>query len=452
MEHDGEAVKSHIDRVVLEAEANSERLSAYLRLLSFLVLFGVVMSLMLGDLGNVMAPAAVSMIAGMLPAYGLSTAIGVWLAHRGFFRPWLPWAFTTADVAFLVTIIALLTFGGGMPFTWALSMPAGALIFLIIAHAALRLRPMLAAYAAFLFAAAWVALYSALGNQPEPSMEVMMRQIHAVDGEVVRLLIAVVTAAILAVAVARARRLLLLATVDARRAANLSRYLPPNLAAELAREGPGEGAGRRIDVAVLFADVHGFTALAENMDPHEVAEFLNEFRRRTSRPIFAHGGTLDKVIGDAVMAVFGAPMPGPNAAASALACASDLLKETVAWSEDRQGRGMAPVSIGVGVHYGPVIAGTLGDENRLEYTVVGDTVNTAQRIEHLTRDVGAPLLVSAELLSAAGVAEDDGRWDEVPQQVMRGRTRPVRLFRLKWPPAPTTIGATPRQAAQPAVT
>ena len=113
---------------------------------------------------------------------------------------------------------------------------------------------------------------------------------------------------------------------------------------------------------------------------------------------------------------------------------------------------MAPVSIGVGVHYGPVIAGTLGDENRLEYTVVGDTVNTAQRIEHLTRDVGAPLLVSAELLSAAGVAEDDGRWDEVPQQVMRGRTRPVRLFRLKWPPAPTTIGATPRQAAQPAVT
>ncbi len=424
-------MKSHIRRVFLSAEIRNERLSAYVRLASFAALVAVFGGLWLAGLIVPAQPIEVAVFASSLGGYGIVTALGIWLAEGRYFKPWVPWLFATTDVGFVLNILCWLVIAGDLPVIWALSAPGIALIFLFLAHAALRFRPWLVAYTAALFVVASFLLYAWKEAPAEVRPEAMIGM-HLAAGEAMRILIVVLTTVVLAIAVRRTRRLLLTGIVEAHYKANLSRYLPPNLVDVLAREGPtvGEG-GRRVDVAVLFADVRGFTALSENMDPSDVAAFLNEFRRRMSRPVFAHGGTLDKFIGDAMMAVFGAPRPGSNDAAQALACGRELVAEAVAWSGERGRRGLPPVALGVGIHYGPVIAGTLGDESRMEYTVVGDTVNAAQRIEQMTRDLGAPLLISAELLAAAGISETDGGWDEVPEQVVRGRTRPIRLFRQK---------------------
>jgi adenylate cyclase len=164
-------------------------------------------------------------------------------------------------------------------------------------------------------------------------------------------------------------------------------------------------SGRQQPAAVLFADIRGFTTVSETLAPPELARFITEFRRRATRATQRHAGIVDKFIGDAVMAVFGVPEPTPADALNALRAAMALLAEMADWNHDRCAAGLAPVHLGVGVHYGVVFAGVLGDDERLEFTVLGDAVNVAQRIEELTRSLGTDLIVSEDLLKAADLPD-----------------------------------------------
>ena len=180
----------------------------------------------------------------------------------------------------------------------------------------------------------------------------------------------------------------------------------------------------------------GFTTLSENMTPEAVVGMLRDFHGRLARTIFAHGGTLDKYMGDAVMAHFGTPRPGPDDASRALACGLDMVREIDTWNAERTAAGEPAIRIGIGIHYGSVVAGNIGDERRLEYTVLGDTVNVASRIEALTREANTPLLVSDDLIAAArGEAEgaDNGNLSFVRRdgdRAVRGRAASVSVWRL----------------------
>ena len=167
---------------------------------------------------------------------------------------------------------------------------------------------------------------------------------------------------------------------------------------------------------MLFADIRGFTRLAESLGTDATIELLREFHERVTRIVFDHGGTLEKYIGDAVMATFGTPSRGVDDAGRALQCAWRLADETHRWSLERVKRGEAPVDLGLGVHYGEAVLGSIGDAQRLDYVVVGDTVNVASRLERLTRDLGVELVVSDAVV---------GRIREV------GRLVGLRLDRLK---------------------
>ena len=116
--------------------------------------------------------------------------------------------------------------------------------------------------------------------------------------------------------------------------------------------------------------------------------------------MFAHNGTLDKYIGDALMATFGTPDPGRDDATRALRCARAMLASLAEWTRERAAHGEEPVRIGIGVHYGPVVLGNVGGERRLEFTVIGDTVNIAARLEALTRIQDVALIISAPLVEA----------------------------------------------------
>ena len=243
----------------------------------------------------------------------------------------------------------------------------------------------------------------------------------------------------LCIAMTRARWAVLGSITEARLRSNLARYFSRNVVDKLADAGTAARSFRSQKAAILFGDLRGFTALAERMQTGEVADFLNEFRSRVADAINRHHGTIDKFIGDGVMAIFGLPEPGAVDARNAILGGVELVSAIEHWSAERVARGLPRVEIGVGIHYGDVIAGALGDENRLEYTVIGDTVNTAARIEQETAALGTPLLVSAETLDAAPDQKSGLRWEELPPRSLRGRRRPIRLLCLERARSPLTL-------------
>lgn len=180
--------------------------------------------------------------------------------------------------------------------------------------------------------------------------------------------------------------------------ANLARYVSSNLIEDLAAVDEPFGPVRTQEVAVLFVDIVGFTALCEGMAPVAVVAMLRDFHRHMATCVFEHGGTLDKFIGDCVMATFGTPRPSPRDATNALACARAMLVTLERWNGERTASGRIALQAGIGLHFGPVVLGDIGDERRLEFAVLGDTVNIASRLEALTRSLGTSLAASQALV------------------------------------------------------
>jgi adenylate cyclase len=205
---------------------------------------------------------------------------------------------------------------------------------------------------------------------------------------------------ILALSVWRSRRLShRRVAAEAERTA-LSRYFSPNIVRELSDGDRDLNRSSVQPVAVLFADMVGFTAISERLPPAELIALLREFHGRLVQVAFAHGGTVEKYIGDAIMVHFGTPRTRPDDPQRALACACAMIAEMQSWSAERGRVGEVPIELGVGVHYGEVLVGNIGDARRLEYTVLGDTVNVASRLERLTREIGCALVVSDALMNA----------------------------------------------------
>ena len=218
---------------------------------------------------------------------------------------------------------------------------------------------------------------------------------------------------------------------------NLSRYFSPNVVELLAAQDEPLGAVRRETVAVLFADIVGFTRMTESMPPEAVVAMLREFHARMTAQIFASGGTVDKYIGDGIVAVFGVPTASANDAANALACAERMLDALDGWNEEREPKGEARLAIGIGLNYGPAVVGDVGSEHSMSFTVIGDTVNTAARLQTLTRTLGTPLVVGGPLIESVKARSPEiaaklvDQLQDQGEQSLRGRGGPVRIWTRK---------------------
>lgn len=217
--------------------------------------------------------------------------------------------------------------------------------------------------------------------------------------------------------------------------AQLARHFSPNMVEELADTGRPLGTVRTETVAILFADIVGFTGLSETRSPEEVIALLREFHARMQAIVFAHHGTLDKYLGDGLMATFGTPRRGPRDAANALAAALDMTEAVRAWNVARVENNDVPIRIGIGLHWGPVVLGDIGDESRLEFATIGDTVNVASRLEHMTRELEAEIVASATLVEAVKAAAPPDAAERLladlvptPARRVRGRSGEVALF------------------------
>jgi adenylate cyclase len=234
--------------------------------------------------------------------------------------------------------------------------------------------------------------------------------------------------AILALRGQRSNALLIRQASIAAERANLSRYFPPSLVDQLASASSDVGTVRSQDIAVLFADIVGFTQLAERERPEMVMQLLRRCHAVFEQAIFSNGGTLDKYLGDGVMATFGTPHVSPADCANALAAARDIVDGVASGNTELAAASLPQLRISVGVHFGSAILGNIGSERRLEFATLGDTVNVASRLEAATRDLGCHIVASDAVMSRAGDSGLSGGFRSVPKLNLRGRAVPIDVW------------------------
>lgn len=226
-------------------------------------------------------------------------------------------------------------------------------------------------------------------------------------------------------------------TTEMRLRTTMARYMTREVAEQVLAQGDAALGGRSQQVTIVFADLANFTTLAERLGPQETVALLNEYFSEMVEVVFAHDGILDKYIGDAMMAVFGAPLSTPSHADNAVRCAIRMRQALAVLNARRAQRGEPPLDVRIGINSGQVIAGNIGSARRMDYTVVGDSVNVASRLEAANKIYGTTILVSA---STVELLRENHGLREIDWLRVRGRAAPVAIHGID-PPA---LDAVPR--------
>ncbi len=178
----------------------------------------------------------------------------------------------------------------------------------------------------------------------------------------------------------------------------------------------------------MFCDIRDFTTITENLPPSEVVGFLSQYHTCMVEVIFRFGGMIDKFIGDAIMVTFGTPDPKDDDAERSVRAGLAMNTALAELNAERERRNLATIRHGIGIHFGPVIAGNIGTEDRLEYTVIGDTVNVASRIQDACKSVGEAFLISDAVKTRL---PPDIQVRSLPEQRVKGRQAPVRIYAVE---------------------
>jgi adenylate cyclase len=207
------------------------------------------------------------------------------------------------------------------------------------------------------------------------------------------------------------------------------RYVSPQILDHiLAHPERVELGGERRDLTILFSDIRGFTSISEASEPEQVVEMLNEYLTRMVEILLDHGGTLDKFIGDAVMGFWNAPAADPDHPQHAVACAIEMIRETAKIRERWTAEGKAAIRIGIGINTGEAVVGNIGAEKVFGYTVIGDAVNLASRLEGKNKDYGTEIIISEFTLERIGSAFETVYLDEVK---VKGKEKAVKIYEVR---------------------
>lgn len=368
------------------------------------------------------------------------------------------------DLLLLIYIIlAGNPFDPNPPYPIALFVREGSFQYLLIfvALSALTLSPRLVLFMGVAASAVWGLAIGWLIRQPGIRSDLFVPHGSMTRGEEIALflnpdfvsvrnqighiVIILIVAGILATVVWRSRRFMMNYLSAERARSNLARHFSPNMIDELATQDEPLGPVRKQDIAVLFADIVGFTKYSEEHPPEEVFELLRHFHQRMEQVIFQHHGTLDNYIGDCVMATFGVPKASADDPRNAINCGIAMIAELQRWNEERRVQKLPLVDARIGIQFGPVVLGGLGSERILSFAVIGDACNVASRLQALCRELDANLCIGHACLEAAGkdlpdlVAqfglEDAGLLE------LRGRGEPVRVWKKSRAPAAVRVSA-----------
>lgn len=323
-------------------------------------------------------------------AYACFSVVRLALCIRGFMPAWFLALSVIADVALLMILIWGFHIEYRQPAGFYLKAPTLLYVFIFIALRALRfdvgflLLTGLSAAVGWLYLVYYAATFETLEDPITRSYVEYITSSKVLRGaEFDKIITILMTTVILAVAVIRARRLLVLAAAEGAAAHDLKRFFAPEIAQTITASEmqiqPGQGELRQ--AAILHVDIRGFTRLSSQLSPDALMEILAQYQSRMVRVIGEHGGSVDKFLGDGILASFGAARPSDTYAADALRAVHGIKAAAVSWARERQELGREPVAIGVTVAAGPVIFGAVGDATRLEYTVIGEAVNICAKLD-----------------------------------------------------------------------
>ena len=373
-----------------------------------------------------------------LAFYFLFTLIRLYLAFTRRLPHWMIALSVVIDMSVLLITIWSFHLQYDQPPGLSLKAPTLLYIFILIALRALRFE---ARYVLFAGASAIIGWLILLGYaiRYSPNPDVITRDyVHyitstdiLIGGEVDKILSILAVTVVLCVALSRARRILVRSMAEQSAAKDLSRFFSPDVAARitasenLVRAGQGETR----DAAILYLDIRGFTALAHRLPADDVMALLAEYQSRMVPVIQRNGGSIDKFLGDGILATFGAVLTTESYAADAIAAAESLLGELDTWNQRRLSRGLAPLRMGAGVAVGAVVFGAVGDDTRLEYTVIGDAVNLAAKLEKHCKTEAVRALTTTDAMARARQQGYAGAatHDILPARAVEGIEEPLDL-------------------------
>lgn len=412
------------------AETNAEGLIAWLRLaisttlvLSFAVAIGAAEQTLAEAVAdsNVRRMQFVYALATMAAYFALGTICLV-LIHFQLFRSWMVWPTAAGDCLFILSGIWLGLQNTGLTGDYIVVLPTLWLIPVVLATGVLRFNPRVQTFIIVLLIGGLWGIdqtFPTLGHAPREAMDVFFAQ----PPNIMRLVMIALAGLVVIVATWRMRALFLRALQENQRRVNLTRYVPSEVAPELAQTGlQALQDGARQNVAVMFVDIRGFTSRAETLSPDALSRFITQYRGHVTQAARAKGGIVDKFIGDAVMLIFSSVREMDTPGARAVSCGEDILERVHNWPEQTHD----PVDVGIGIHYGEVFAGVIGDDDRLEYSVFGDAVNIAARLEELTKSTGMEMVVSHDLLMSANLPI--AGWQKLPEVTLRGRRAALAVY------------------------
>jgi adenylate cyclase len=401
------AVPERIRHAIAEAEARSEILVCWVQIaaiVTFAVLYSLAPKAFPPEVPFEPVPVA-------LVAYSAFTGLRLWLAWQRRLRPLFLSLSVIVDMAVLMGTIWSFHLQYQAPPGLSLKAPTLMYAFILIALRALRFECRYVLLAGAAAALGWLAViaYAVLGAEAGAMPITRSFTEYATSNKILlgaefdKIISLLMVAAILAVVVSRARRLLLAATTEHQAGLELARFFPPEVAATIKGAevaiAPGEGELR--PAAILFLDLRGFTRLSATMTPRDVMRLLGEYQSRLVPVIQRHGGSIDKYLGDGILASFGVVRPSPTFAADALQAIDELLAAAEAWRAEREAAGQPAPIIGAGLAVGTVTFGAIGSADRLEYTVIGDAVNLAAKLEAHTKVEQCRALTTREALALA---------------------------------------------------
>jgi adenylate cyclase len=329
-------------------------------------------------------------------AYGVFCVARLVLAYRRLMRPWMLYVSVIADMALLMGLIFSFPLKYAQPAAFYLKVPTLLYVFLFIALRALRFEARFVLFTGFAAIVGWVALilYVLSGKggpedvRTDDFVEYMTSNVLLMHAEIDKIIAIALTTIVLAVAIARARHLLTRAVTESAAARDLSRFFDPDVAHRIrsAHSSIKAGEGELRDVTILTVDLRGFTRLSTELAPDQIMKLLQDYQGRICPLIVGNGGSIDKFLGDGILASFGAVTPSATSAADAMRAADAVLEAADRWIAERQAAGLAPLTIGMALAAGRVVFGAVGDGERLEFTVIGDAVNFTAKLEKHNKD------------------------------------------------------------------
>ncbi|MEM8853283.1 MAG: adenylate/guanylate cyclase domain-containing protein [Pseudomonadota bacterium] len=429
--------RPEIERHFRGAERRAEQAIAIVRIVIALILAFALTQLVtnLPPADEPMLQVQLAVAIATLGGYALIGIVALILSTTGRMSQMMALVFVTLDVAFVIGSLWINKFNTGLPSNYLAAYPAVWMIPVVLTFGALRYSPATQLYILALMVVGLLSLSLPLSSWvPREAVEggtvpTQILPFFDPPPNVMRLIMVLMAGGILFVVVLRTRLILAAALDENRRRLQMTRYLPRQVAAMITESDTDAlRKGRRQPVVILFVDIRDFTGRAESMDPAALGAFLAKFRGEIGAAVGNHGGVVDKFVGDAAMVVFGLPQPTAQDADSAVACGLDILARVAALSDVDEAAGAPPLHVGVGIHAGAAFVGAIGDDMRLEFTVVGDVVNVASRVENATKAAHVPLLITDAVKNAC--RKHTKGFAQKHTVEIRGKATPVDLWAL----------------------